>query len=84
MKIVDGPALVENIYVHEGSLGHEMLAIFDVTFPPEAFAGQTRIAFREDNGAECFAEWFALEEQDGPGQPQLYPTGLKAHLQSKR
>ncbi|MBL3554413.1 NUDIX hydrolase [Rhodovulum sulfidophilum] len=84
VKIVGSPTFIENIYVHEGSLGHEMLAIFDVTFPPEAFAGQTRIAFREDSGVECFAEWFALEELDGPGQPQLYPTGLKALLKSKR
>ncbi|MCF4115786.1 NUDIX domain-containing protein, partial [Rhodovulum sulfidophilum] len=33
VKIVGSPTFIENIYVHEGSLGHEMLAIFDVTFP---------------------------------------------------
>ncbi|MBQ2263609.1 MAG: NUDIX domain-containing protein [Loktanella sp.] len=74
------PVFMENIYSHEGSLGHEILAIFDVAFPPDAFAGKTRIAFKEDSGTECFAEWFPVETLDRPGQPRLYPEGLKAHL----
>ncbi|UXN76185.1 NUDIX domain-containing protein (plasmid) [Devosia sp. A8/3-2] len=80
VRIVGEPTFMENIYIHEGELGHEILAIFEVTFPPDAFSGQSRIAFNEDSGAECFAEWFALNRLDGTGQPQLYPAGLKAHL----
>ncbi|MFW2542289.1 NUDIX hydrolase [Primorskyibacter sp. 2E107] len=74
------PVFMENIYSHEGSLGHEILALFEVTFPPEAFAGVTRIDFTEDSGVACAAEWVALEALDLPGQPKLYPDGLKALL----
>ncbi len=74
------PVFMENLYTHEGRSGHEVLAIFDVTFPGGAFADQTRIAFKEDNGATCFAEWFALGPLDMPGHPRLYPDGLKRHL----
>lgn len=79
-KIVSPPVFMENIYTHEGSLGHEVLAIFDIAFPDAAFAGQTRIAFHEENGAPCFAEWFALDTLDRPDRPKLYPAGLTAHL----
>jgi len=84
IKIVGGPAFLENIYSHEGSPGHEILAIFDVTFSQDTFVSQTRIAFREDNGVTCFAQWFSLDALDGPGQPRLYPAGLKAHLLNRR
>ena len=78
------PLFMENIYLHEGSPGHEILAIFDVTFPAGAFAGETRVAFNEDDGVICHAEWFALDALDLPGRPRLYPDGLKAHLLKMR
>ncbi len=80
VETVSPPVFMENIYTHEGSLGHEVLAIFDVTFPADAFAGQTRVEFTEDNGTKCFAEWFALDTLDVPDRPQLFPQGLRAHL----
>lgn len=80
VKTLGPPFFMENIYTHEGSVGHEILAIFNVTLPPGAFADQTRVEFEEDNGATCFAEWFALDRLDLPGRPQLYPEGLKMHL----
>ncbi|MEM7742808.1 MAG: NUDIX domain-containing protein [Pseudomonadota bacterium] len=81
VETVSRPVFVENIYTHEGSLGHEVLAIFDVTFPADAVAGKTRVEFEEDNGTKCFAEWFALDTLDMPDGPQLFPQGLRAHLQ---
>ncbi|WP_245823282.1 NUDIX hydrolase [Antarctobacter heliothermus] len=78
------PVFMENIFIHEGCLGHEILAIFDVSFPDGAFADVTRIEFHEDDGTTCFAEWFALDTLDLAGRPQLYPEGLKAHLQKIR
>jgi hypothetical protein len=80
VKVIGPPVFMENIFTHEGSLGHEVLAIFNVTFPDAAFADKTRIEFHEDNGTQCFAEWFALDTLDQPDQPQLYPSGLKARL----
>ncbi len=84
VEIVGPPAFLENIYTHEGSPGHEVLAIFELAFPAGAFADGGRIAFAEDDGSRCFADWFALDELDGPGLPQLYPVGLKAHLLKAR
>ncbi|WP_282029631.1 NUDIX hydrolase [Paracoccus marcusii] len=84
VETIGPPLFLENIFTHEGSVGHEILAIYDVTFPTDALANETRIEFKEDNGTTCFAEWFALDTLDLPGRPQLYPEGLKAHLRKSR
>lgn len=84
VEVSGPPVFMENIFHHEGSLGHEVLAIFDVTFPESAFAEQTRIVFHEDDGTQCSAQWFALDTLDLPVGPHLYPDGLKAHLLNAR
>lgn len=84
VEVVGPPVFMENIYTDEESLGHEVLAIFEVRFPQTAFADQARIAFFENDGTPCFAEWFALETRDLPDRPRLYPDGLKAHLLKRR
>lgn len=84
VKTLGLPAFLENIFTHEGCRGHEVLAIFDVAFPDGAFADETRIEFREDDGAACFAEWFEIDMLDLPDRPRLYPEGLKAHLRGAR
>lgn len=77
VTIVGEPLVMENIFVHEGSTGHEVMFIAEVAFPDGAFAGQDRIDFREDNGEEIVARWFDLTDLDMDGGPSLYPTGLK-------
>lgn len=84
IEVVGPPIFMENIYTHEGSFGHELLAIFNVTFSDAAFADEARIEFHEDDGTKCSAEWFALDALDLPGGPKLYPDGLKAHLMKSR
>ena len=59
-----------------------MLVLFEVTFPPGAFAGTDRISFHENDGTACVAEWHDLDQLDLPGGPQLFPSGLKAYLRS--
>lgn len=78
------PLFFENIYVHEGAPGHELLVIFEVEFPAGAFIGESRIVFHEDNGEPGIARWFDLGELDLPGGPELYPAGLKAYLLARR
>lgn len=75
------PIFFENIYVHEGAPGHELVVLFNVEFPAGAFADRTQISFAEDNGAMSIARWFNLDELDLADGPALYPTGLKARLQ---
>ncbi|WP_172292334.1 NUDIX hydrolase [Pseudoruegeria sp. HB172150] len=78
--ILDAPFFMENIYTHEGSQGHELLAIFNVAFSDDVFADASRIEFHEDDGTRCFAEWFSLDTLDLPKHPRLFPEGLKARL----
>lgn len=83
VTVLGPPVYLENLYVHEGSPGHEIIALFDLAFPAGAFEGVARLHFREDSGTECTAAWFALADLDRPGGPQLYPAGLKARLQGR-
>ncbi|UWU77916.1 NUDIX hydrolase [Bradyrhizobium huanghuaihaiense] len=78
--ITGEPLMLENIFVHEGSTGHEVMFIAEVAFPEGTFNGQDRIDFREDNGEEIVARWFDLSDLDVDGGPSLYPTGLKGLL----
>ena len=82
VTLIGAPIFFENIYTHEGTPGHEMLVLFEVTFPQEAFADVDRITFHEHDGTACMAQWHDLDQLDLPGGPQLFPTGLKAHLRS--
>lgn len=78
--VMAGPIVMENLYDHEGAAGHEVLFIFEVEFPAEAFADRERIHFREDNGVAGIAGWYALDDLDIESGPALYPSGLKQLL----
>lgn len=80
VTITSEPLMMENIFVHEGAMGHEVMFIAEVTFPYGAFGGQDRIDFREDSGEQIVARWFDLADLDVEGRPRLYPTGLKDAL----
>ncbi|WP_298240946.1 NUDIX hydrolase [uncultured Bradyrhizobium sp.] len=80
VTITSEPFMLENIFVHEGSTGHEVVFVAEVAFPEGAFAGQDRIDFCEDNGEQIVARWFDLADLDVDGGPKLYPTGLKTVL----
>ncbi|PDT91962.1 DNA mismatch repair protein MutT [Bradyrhizobium sp. Y36] len=84
VTITSEPLVLENIFEHEGSTGHEVMFVCEVTFPDGAFDGQDRIDFREDNGEQIVARWFDLAGLDVDGGPSLYPTGLKDVLRSRK
>ncbi|MBW7972377.1 NUDIX hydrolase [Bradyrhizobium sp. BR 10289] len=84
VTIMGAPLVMENIFVHEGATGHEVMFIAEVAFPQRAFSGQDRIDFREDNGDRIVARWFDLAQLDVEGGPSLYPTGLKDLLLAQR
>ena len=77
VTIIGEPQMMENIFVHEGAIGHEVMFIAEVAFPQRAFSGQDRVDFREDKGEEIVARWFDLAHLDLPDGLSLYPTGLK-------
>lgn len=74
------PLFFENIYMHEGVCGHEIVAAFDVMIAERNFEGLDRIEFRESDGSPVVARWFDLDELDHEGYPALYPSGLKDRL----
>lgn len=80
VTVLGGPHVMENIFTHEGQVGHEVLFLFPVALPPDWRAGQDRVEFREDCGTACVARWCDLDGLDGAGGPELFPTGLKAWL----
>jgi ADP-ribose pyrophosphatase YjhB (NUDIX family) len=80
VAVLGGPHVMENIFTHEGQVGHEVLFLFPVALPPDWRAGQDRIAFQEDCGTTCLARWCDLDDLDVPGGPELFPKGLKAWL----
>ncbi len=80
IEVAGPPHVMENIYTHHGTTGHEVLFIGEVRFDANAFAGLDVIEFFEDNGAPCTARWFDLAELDLPHGPALFPAGLKQLL----
>lgn len=75
VSITDEPLIVENIYWHEQTQGHEVLFLATITFPDGAFVDQDEIHFTEDSGVMCRASWRRLEDL-GDGGTALYPDGL--------
>lgn len=80
VEIKGSPIVMENIYTHEGEVGHEVLFICEVIFCSAMFTGLNTIEFHEDNGTPCIARWFDLTTLDLPGGPALFPEGLKTTL----
>ena len=78
------PFVLENIFVHEGAQGHEVVFVADVRLPPDTIQGQEAITFAEDDGPSCTARWFDPAELGRPDGPALYPDGLGARLGSRR
>lgn len=83
INISGAPFVLENIYAHEGSPGHEIIFAADVTLAPSAELPDAPITFREDNGMVCTAHWRDVHALDTKDEPPLYPTGLKSHLISR-
>lgn len=79
---INGPwAVFENIYRHEGALGHEILFAAPVRLHDAALYDRDAIAFAEDSGTPCTARWFRPEAL--PEGVALYPDGLAAALAAR-
>jgi ADP-ribose pyrophosphatase YjhB (NUDIX family) len=74
------PIVMENIFTHEGALGHEVVFISEIEFLEHQFKEHDSIDFREDSGVAGVARWFDLADLDLDDGPKLYPIGLKQLL----
>jgi len=66
---------VENIFEHEGRIGHEIVFAADVTLAESALYETERISFREDDLSMVRAGWFDPADLAAAGIA-LYPAGL--------
>ena len=78
------PLVMENIFVHEGSVGHEVVFVSDVEIRNCAFSEIDNIEFKEASGAPGIAGWFDLAALDLDDGPKLFPAGLKDLLLGRR
>ena len=83
VEVTGAPIVMENLYSHEGQVGHEILFLADIALPASKILSQDWITYRENNGTTCRAGWFDLEslERDGP---TLFPMGLGDVLRDPR
>jgi ADP-ribose pyrophosphatase YjhB (NUDIX family) len=68
-------ATVENIFTHDGQLGHEIVFIYEAEFVDPAMVEQAVIMGKEDDGSPFRAVWKPLSDFHNGGPP-LYPDGL--------
>jgi len=67
--------LFENLYEHEGSVGHEYILCAGIGLLDTSLYTQDRIVFCEDSGEDCLARWFSIKECKR-GEVALFPAGL--------
>lgn len=65
----------ENIYQHEGALGHELIFAMNVTLLDTSLYARDVIVFSEDSGLDSQARWHNIRDLKG-GSEELYPDGL--------
>lgn len=66
---------VENIFIFNGTPGHEIMMIYDGVLKDSELYDQSMILGKEANGDDIRAMWKALDEFR-EGKSILYPTGL--------
>lgn len=72
----------ENIYTHEGALGHEFIFAADVELSDATFYQRDTFTFSEHDGTVCLARWIDLKALKAAGL-MLYPGGLAGYLASR-
>ena len=66
---------IENIFHFNGSMGHEIVMVYDGALKEAALYEHQAITGKEANGEEIRAVWKDIDEF-GEGKSILYPTGL--------
>lgn len=77
---ITGPWRVfENLYVHEGQQGHEILFIADIELADRALYDRSEIIFSEDSGTTNRAVWISRADLKS-GEVALFPPALLNEL----
>jgi len=67
--------MFENLYEHEGQIGHEYILCANVGLLDSALYQQELVVFSEDSGDEVMAKWFSIKESKR-GNIAVFPDGL--------
>lgn len=73
------PTVLENLFRHEGAVGHEIVFAADVMLPPDALPGPGPHRLHENDGTPFAARWVDPAALDAP----LLPEGLAAALDAR-
>lgn len=69
----------ENIFKHEGQLGHEFIHAISVALVDKSLYEQPLMVFSEDSGSDVRARWFSVRDLRN-GELALFPDGLSDSL----
>ena len=75
IEITSSWRMFENLYDHEGVVGHEVILAASIGLLDASIYSKDRIVFSEDSGAESIARWFSVKECKR-GEIALFPDGL--------
>lgn len=67
--------MYENLYEHEGVVGHEYIVGTNVGLLDTSLYAKDRMVFSEDSGQESVARWFPIKSCKR-GEIALFPDGL--------
>lgn len=80
LEIKGQPIVLENIFMHEGKPGHEIIFVAKAELPDEVYQRPSPLEFAEDDGTQHKADWFSLSDLAAKGL-EIYPCGLADHLE---
>jgi len=72
--------VLENLYTHQGTAGHEIVFVFDTRLADENAYRNDSFAF-DDGGVRNEVRWVPLARFKS-GQDSLFPAGLLDHVQT--
>jgi 8-oxo-dGTP pyrophosphatase MutT (NUDIX family) len=75
---------IENIFVYDGELGHEIVQLYEGTLADLTLYEQDELVACEDDGLEYRVRWMPLAKFAADAAPPLYPEGLLAPLLKRR
>lgn len=76
--------ILENIFIHEGKPGHEIVQVYDGEFVDKELYRALSLPCSEDNGEMFTAVWKPLTAFLNEQVPPLYPDGLIDLLTSRK
>lgn len=80
VSIVEAWHCIENIFEHEGNIGHQIMLAADIKLDDCSIYDRDVIEYVENDGTSCSARWFTPNHLDDG--IQLYPIGLSALIEN--